>query len=1223
MVTQRYGRDDFGRVLNEARQAHNLSVRDAARIAGVPFGTLQGWLSGRHFPVPALRANCLRLLEALELTDAFEPNFWNRDIPAARGPRRAMDAPYLGLRPFGTGDAPLFHGRDDEVRRLAEAIASAQPHGLIAVIGASGSGKSSLLAAGIVAGECVDGDLKDHRAQLTGPEELESVPADTTIVIIDQFDSVLAEPEGVRATVLDRVASLAERCIVVLALRSDAFAAASAEPLLNDALTHPFLVSRLSRAELTAVVTGPAAAVGVRVDPDLVRLLLDELAPGDTVAPGALPLLSQALLATWAAGRGASMTVADYYAAGGVASAVDDAAEAVFGSLDASQQEAAMALFLRLVRLAGERPLREPMALGDVAATTRDVVDRFVEARMLTLTDGSVRISHDALLDHWARLRAWIEQSKADLAALSRLRRAAQLWIETGKDPGSLIPVQRLELFAGWMVDPAKRALLSAEEDAFLTASADHFASALEVERRTNQRLQRQRGGLIGLVALATALAMVVGLLYLQSQRNAEEAQSQRNLAQSRQVSIAAGTIRAQDPGLQAQMSLVASTLGNTREGVSALLDATSIDAPTRWLGAATSALGASPDGAVVVRANGDGHATLWRGDEVTTSPGVDFVVVQPASPVFSVAVTRRAGRYLAAFAGPDVRSLWDVTAEPHLVADLPRTADNTAYVVRFEPAGDRVAFGSADGSVEVFDLADPAKPTPTSRLRLDAEEGGVFPAVSSLAWGDGGLLVVGGATSGIARWRLGATETRLPDLPTLVDGLPTRVLGLAVNGSRLAAGMRGSALLRWTLAGDGATAQPATTGFRSWVNDVAFATDGSLLIAGSSDQTARLIDPSSGSVVRTLSGPSIVTGVALVSGRPVSAATDGALRIWPAAGPLLGAAASPIYNISSDAASTWLAAGSARDGIALWRGANHERVAVPPPTLEAEETQAGAVTVAPNGRYLLGGTRAGAVLAWSLDDRGATFRGRVEGLDGTAAYLNVSPDSSLAAAIAYGGTTTGIYRVDDVARPRLTATLPTPNPQLVCFDRTSTVVAVALADNRVELYSVADPAKPELIATLSGFPTAPISLSFSPATDRLAVGEDSGRVSLWDTSDPGNPTRVAELNDAHATAYGLAFSPDGQRLAAATADNVLWGWHLGDSNRVLWALTADIGRPWDVRFLDGGRRLAAAGDDGHVRLWLVDQAAATQEVCAARGTPLTDSEWLRYLPGIPRADPC
>ena len=161
-------REDMARALNVARQSHHLSIRAAAKIAGVPATTVQGWLSGRHLPTPALRPNFERLVAALDLAEQFPASSWAADESLDQ--LRIGRAPYLGLRPFSAGDAEYFHGRDAEARRLAITIAEQAPHhGLVAVVGPSGCGKSSLLAAGLIAHHCTPGGLlaDRHACQVT------------------------------------------------------------------------------------------------------------------------------------------------------------------------------------------------------------------------------------------------------------------------------------------------------------------------------------------------------------------------------------------------------------------------------------------------------------------------------------------------------------------------------------------------------------------------------------------------------------------------------------------------------------------------------------------------------------------------------------------------------------------------------------------------------------------------------------------------------------------------------------------------------------------------------------------------------------------------------------------------------------------------------------------------------------------------------------------------
>ena len=155
-------RQEFAARLNEARQRQHLSIRAVARIAQVPATTAQGWLNGKHFPTPALRGSYQRLVDRLGLADELPPDLWDDSWGGAAPALRSGASPYLGLRSFRVADQELFHGRAEQSRRLAvavRALADSEGYGLLALVGPSGSGKSSLLAAGLLGQEMAHGEL--------------------------------------------------------------------------------------------------------------------------------------------------------------------------------------------------------------------------------------------------------------------------------------------------------------------------------------------------------------------------------------------------------------------------------------------------------------------------------------------------------------------------------------------------------------------------------------------------------------------------------------------------------------------------------------------------------------------------------------------------------------------------------------------------------------------------------------------------------------------------------------------------------------------------------------------------------------------------------------------------------------------------------------------------------------------------------------------------------
>jgi WD40 repeat protein len=1226
----------FSKLLNETRMNQHMSLSRAAAVAGVHKATLQGWLNGRYFPTPALRANYLALVRSLGLESALPDDLWD-DIAA--GPqvmvRAAPTTPYLGLRPFSVADRDVFFGRAAAAHRLAGAIRElheADGTGVIVLVGPSGSGKSSLLAAGIAATECVDGELAGFSVDWfspAGPEPGEGgaeAGRSTRLVLADQFEDVLRQSPEDRGPAIRRLVELARRAIVVIALRADAWAEASEIPELEPGLSRPVLLSPLSRAELREVIVEPARLLEVEVAPELLKVLEDDLAAGvaRTISSDVLPLLSTALLATWTNSRGRRMSVTDYVAAGGVGGAIGSMADQALAGLDPEDRAAAAGLFLRLVRVTDTSVAREPVMIADLSEQDRRVMAPFVAARLLTLTETAVQISHDALIDHWAQLDAWIQTHRDDLRVRQQLQAATQLWLDSGRSPALLVPVSRLGVIQGWLDSPNRESLISPQQRAYLDASEEHFAGVLHAEQASNRRLRRRGRLAIASAALTTTLAIVASTMFARAQTLQTQADAARLDAQSRQVATAARSIRANDPNLEAQMAVVAGGLSDTLEGRSALLDAAATDVPLRWLGSPAAVVAVNDQQDLVARVNGSGELTLWRGDELTRSSGTTTPLDPSGSPLYAVALARVGGRDLLA-AGGSVAGVWDVTSDPVRLVDLTRDK-LTTYAAAFSTDQRFVALGRSDGSVEILRLESDGSPTKLADLQINEDDAAM--AVSSLVFDDHDVLWVGGRNDSIDRWAIGDTVRRLSPVQFHYGAAPLRAVSIDVtgDGGRLVAGTTANAVLRWRFDGTGTAVEKPLSDFGSWINDVSYSPDGSQLLVGSSDQTTKLFDTASGTLLRSLDGPALVTGVQFDGTNLVTASSDGALRVWAGTSRLVRSSGGAMYNLATDASgSKWLAGGTLTEGVDLWR---LEEAGTPRPVTltypELSGARSAAVAVAPDGGFLVAASKVGEIVTWPLGPSGPGAPTVIQSGIGYISCLTISPDSRLVAAMGYGGKKAALLRAGEGGALTPLSQVDAMDAQMGSFSADSSVLAIALAANRVELWTGVDTPSPTLSSSIADFSTATIAIAAAPQQPLVAVGEDSGQVSVWSLTDPAHPVRTHLFGDAHASAYALTFSPDERTVLAATGDDLIWGWDLAGSNSsARYALSGELDRPWDVKYLNNGTTIAASGNNGHLRLWPATLAHARSQICRGRGTPLTAEEWKRYLAGIDPADPC
>ena len=447
-----------------------------------------------------------------------------RQDPSLMVPEAAQatttECPYLGLAPYGVADADGFFGRDREIEVCLSRI-KAVP--LLAVVGPSGSGKSSLVRAGVTA------RLRRQGAEVAvitpGARPLEALAALGSwsgALVIDQAEETFAlcEDPDEREHFLAALVEHASIAPVVVALRADRMGDLSAYPAFANLVEHGlFLLSAMSDDDLRAAIEGPAGQAGLLVEPGLVDLLVREV-EGE---PGALPLLSHALRETWLRREGRNLTVAGYQASGGIRGAIAQSAEDVYARLGPDQRQLLRDLLLRLVTPDAEgEPVRVRMPRRQVIVDpTQDaLVDVLASFRLVTSDDGVITLAHESLARAWPRLRGWLEDNVEGQRILHHLAASADAWDQFGRPDSELYRGVRLTHALGWL--QASTPELTATERDFLEAAITGAAlerrSAEDRAREQARMIRRLRGVLAGALALLI-LAVVTGALALRQTR--------------------------------------------------------------------------------------------------------------------------------------------------------------------------------------------------------------------------------------------------------------------------------------------------------------------------------------------------------------------------------------------------------------------------------------------------------------------------------------------------------------------------------------------------------------------------------------------------------------------------------------------------------------------------------------------------------------------------------
>jgi WD40 repeat protein/DNA-binding SARP family transcriptional activator len=1174
--------------------------------------------------------------------------------------RAPLPNPYMGLRAFDESDAADFFGRADLVDDVLRRLGGTGPRSrLVLVVGGSGTGKSSVVRAGIlprIRRGAVPGsegwfvttmlpgatpfkelaaalrrvavtEVPDLAGALAGTGGIDAVvrqllpPGGQLLLVVDQLEELFTSaPERDQRRFLDglvhAIGAPDSRLRVVGTLRADfydrplgfhAFGAA-----VNDATV---TIPAMSAVELEAAIVEPAHRSGRQVEGALVA----ELVSAAVNEPAALPSLQFALFEL-AERNGRDLTLASYQELGGLSGAIATRAEALYRSLDDADRGAVRRLFGELVVVhADGEPTRRRASRIELTADDPGldpVIDRWTEARLLSLDRHrqsrmpTVEPAHEALLREWPRLRGWLEDDRHALLVRTHLREAAASWDELDREPGGLYRGARLQI----ALDALHASTLAPVERAFIDASrgardAEEQEAAAQAERqaRANRRLRAQLVVIVGALVIA-----LVGGLVAQDQR--DRALDERRTAFARELAAAADASLDEDP--ERSMLLALAAVETDRDGGRALPEAigalhhavsrTRILLSVPGLG---GALDWHPDGSVFVTEGPEDTGIVdvrdaRTGESVRTWTGDDIDINEVAFD--------GTGDLLATAGDDGHLRVWE-TGSGDAVAEVDLGAD--VWGPSFSPDGRLVAAASVGDrqAVHVIDVA-------TGEELFSVERPTVFGTDFSP---DGERLV----TASIAESGLVVLSARTGDevLRFGDEHPPSRDARHSPDGRWIASAHQDGIVRIW----DAATGEQRFTiaEHSSEANALDWSQDSSRLATAGNDGTARVHEVTDGGVRQLVA----------VSARDTSNGI-GAVAFSPDADRILtgdwAVASAKIWDVSERAGAEWtnlrsvpysLGSGSfLGDGdtvIALDDRGHIVRwdVESGDPVGHIDPVDPAGVPVrmapSPDGELVLAGLEDGLAL---YDVASGELEAQVtRAQDGWPIDMAWSPDGQHLA-VALGADDGGEILVADRSGTEVTRIREESDyfARTVTFSADGNLLVTArgvprqapgIVGVRVWDWATGEPALD--IAELATDAAA------DPTGDRIVFAKElTGTAEIWDLS---TGRRVRTLRGAGA-AYGVSWSGDGERIALAGADGTVRVFE-ADSGRLDVILRGHERAVSSVSFSPVGARIASLDEGGMVRVWTLDLDELIGIASSRLTRTLDDEECRQYL----RRDRC
>lgn len=1168
-------------------------------------------------------------------------------------------APYRGLLRFGSKQTDFFFGRDRETEELINRI---KRNSFLAIIGPSGSGKSSLVRAGLIP-RLIDNALpgskdwkflkftpgdkplrtmaeqlstletSDNRLKLiddiaerieTKSNGLREVVTgllaegdENLFILIDQFEELFTHCQDTPArcrqqasqfidNLYEAVSVPDQRIRIVITMRADfmerALGIAKLKDLLQD---RDYKLGPMDVDELREAIVRPAQKVGALLEKGLVHSILSDIEDQS----GVLPLMQHALHELWLARKGIWLTMEAYERSRGVKGALQRRAQDTYESMSASQKDIARNIFLRLTSLGeGVSDTRRRVSTDELfpAGVDPDEVEHVLqllsreESRLIVTDDQGVEVTHEALIQEWGQLQEWLDSDRDLIRAHRQLTRASLEWEALDRDPGVL--------FRGAKLNQAKELFLENLEN--LNKSEKDF---LETSISTDDR-QRRNARIVQISLVTISIVAVIAAIF--ATFSTIKANRQANINKSREMASISLSIA--ETNLDSALLLIAEGMQRnynqqTQDSMLAILSWNpQLARHIHNRAEDVRDIALSPDGKILACASSDHMVRLF---DFETGQLLGNPMSGHEDIVWSVAFNQD-GSLLASGGKDGTLRLWDPDTGNQLGGPLTGHSDQVQSVV-FSSDGKLLISASNDGTVRIWDPN-------TGKQIGEPLIGHKQPVLRVAINHDGSIIASGSDDNTLIFWDVQSRS--MLHAPILAhDGKNVRSVAFNPSGTILATGGADGIIKLWDPITGEQIGEPLV-GHNGIVWTLAFNREGTLLASSGTDKAIRLWDPDSGEQVESSFTDSVRYIWSILfshdSKQIVAAGADHHIRLWDIepkyrTGHKMYGHDRAVRSVVFNSDGTLLASGAADNSVIVWNPFTGENISGP---LTGHSDWVRSLAFSPFDNLLISAAADGHLIFWDLSNFTEIARLSPEGDTPPIRSVVFHPQENIVAT----GSADGVIRFWDVeAQTQIGEPIVGHEGAIwsVVFSPDGTLLASGSYDKTIRLWDVKT--RTQIGEALAGHNGTVWTVDFSVDGEMLASGgcrtfdENEicveGEMYIWDVKSGkqihGPITKHEDI------IWSLAFNPNGTELATASGDDTIIIWDVDT-----WK---PIGQPLDghhadvntVTYSPGGGILASGSWDTTVLLWEPDLEILVDKACSRAGRNLAISEWEQYFP--------